>query len=255
MRFRKQMENLLYHDLKSPMLPIVYLPDILLKNEQLSDSGKSKLTQIKEAAKRIMDLLNEALVAHKFETKGKADTHDVNILQLLRTVNTDLQSLQAEKNLHVILQADSELASPQASVIQGDESLLYRMFANLLKNAIQASPVNSPVSVRLDLDQKRLRITIKNRGEVPQNLRSSFFNKYARGERSQGLGLGTYSAKLAATGPQRRHLPQHAITRKYRNIRLAPGYPGWRSICRSHSGSGFSPPVLAGCSRFSSRIH
>ena len=175
MKFRKQMESLLYHDLKSPMLPIVYLPDILLKNEQLSDAGKNKLCQIREAAQRIMGLLNEALVAHKFESRKQAESNAVDILELLRTVNTDLHALQSEKNLHVILQAASELASPQTAVIQGDESLLYRMFANLLKNAIQASPANNAISVRLDRDRNRLRIAIQNNGEVPKNLQSKIF--------------------------------------------------------------------------------
>lgn len=198
MKFRKQMESLLYHDLKSPMLPVVYLPDILLQNETLTETGKGRLLQIKEAAQRIIGILNNALIAHKFEEKSETVDHDfVDILHVIHKAHADLDTLQKEKDLNVVLQTGPELDAPDAAVIQGDEGLLYRMYVNLLRNALQASPCSTEVPVRLERRQDRLRISIQNKGEVPQALRACFFEKYVRGEHSKGLGLGTYSAKLA----------------------------------------------------------
>ncbi len=198
MNFRKQMQGLLFHDLASPMLPILYLPDLLLKKEQLSASGKNKILQIKTAAHLIMDLLNETLVMHKFETTLAVEKYTpVNVLSLIRKVNEDLLALQKEKNITLNLQPDPGLTIENAAVIQGDENLLYRMYANLLTNALQASPPQGIVLIRLQCENKLLRLAIQNQGEVPEELRPCFFEKYSRKQSSKGLGLGTFSAKLA----------------------------------------------------------
>ncbi len=199
MRFRQQMESLLYHDLKSPMLPAVYLPDVLLKTETLSEKGKSSLIQIKEAAQRIMGLINEALTAHTMEAECKLPNKTaVDIVGVLNKAKNDLTPLQKTNGSIVSLQVDNTLRTPAATTNQGDENLLYRMCSNLLKNALQASPRDTPVTICLKQEHERLCLEFCNNGEVPEALRSSFFEKYSRGEESKGMGLGTYSARLAA---------------------------------------------------------
>ncbi len=199
MRFRQQMESLLYHDLKSPMMPAVYLPDMLLKTESLSEKGKSSLIQIKEAALRIMNLINDALTAHTLEAECKLpNLTEVDLLGVINKAQRDLTPLQRANGAAIALQVDNALRAPGAAIIQGDENLLYRMCSNLLKNALQASPRGANTVVSLKREQERLRIEISNSGEVPEPLRASFFEKYSRGEGSRGMGLGTYSARLVA---------------------------------------------------------
>ena len=47
-------------------------------------------------------------------------------------------------------------------------------------------------------DQSPLRITIRNTGAVPANIRERFFDKYVSTGKSGGTGLGTYSARMLA---------------------------------------------------------
>ena len=79
----------------------------------------------------------------------------------------------------------------------GDAMLCYSLFNNLIKNACEAAPQRSLVSVML-LNLDPLCILIENTGTVPAEIRARFFDKYATGGKQDGNGLGTYSANLMA---------------------------------------------------------
>src|SRR5262249_28478670 len=80
----------------------------------------------------------------------------------------------------------------------GEELLCYSMLANILKNAIEASPENATVTIVLEGVGHHVRLHVHNGGAVPESMRGSFFKKYATAGKSTGLGLGTYSAQLIA---------------------------------------------------------
>ncbi len=74
------------------------------------------------------------------------------------------------------------------------------MLGNLLKNAVEASTEGQIVSIRLIADSAatpdRAKIEIHNPTEVPESLKSRFFERYTTSGKQQGTGIGTYSAKL-----------------------------------------------------------
>jgi signal transduction histidine kinase len=71
------------------------------------------------------------------------------------------------------------------------------MLSNLLLNALEASPESGTVSITLGKGEA-VSITIRNKGEVPSEMRDVFFEKYATSNKVTGSGLGTYSARLIA---------------------------------------------------------
>ena len=77
----------------------------------------------------------------------------------------------------------------------GDATLCYSAFQNLVKNACEAAPQGTKVSIQL-LDQTPLRIDIQNVGAVPAAIRERFFDKYVTAGKRGGSGIGTYSARL-----------------------------------------------------------
>jgi signal transduction histidine kinase len=66
-----------------------------------------------------------------------------------------------------------------------------------VKNACEAAPEKSLVTVTLN-DETPLRVTIRNRGAVPVEIRQRFFDKFVTHGKQSGTGLGTYSAKMLA---------------------------------------------------------
>lgn len=79
----------------------------------------------------------------------------------------------------------------------GDPALLKSLFLNLLRNACQASRKHD-IAMTVQPVGRQVLIDIRNDGEVPSSIRGNFFGKLVKGPESSGMGLGTYSAKLAA---------------------------------------------------------
>jgi signal transduction histidine kinase len=70
------------------------------------------------------------------------------------------------------------------------------MLANLVKNAMEASPKQGHVAINLYRDAAGALVRIHNQGEVPMAVRAHFFDKYTTAGKTNGTGLGTYSARL-----------------------------------------------------------
>ena len=78
---------------------------------------------------------------------------------------------------------------------KGKELLCYSLLSNVLKNAIEASESGEKIDVSVS-KQDQIVIRIHNKAEIPQPIQVGFFNKYVSHGKSQGAGLGTYTAKL-----------------------------------------------------------
>ena len=75
--------------------------------------------------------------------------------------------------------------------------LCYSLLQNLVKNACEAAPPGTQISVTVH-DQDPLQIVVENKGAVPEDIRERFFEKFVTKGKQGGTGLGTYSAKLLA---------------------------------------------------------
>ena len=65
------------------------------------------------------------------------------------------------------------------------------------QNAIEASPIGGRIIVKLS-EEEFYTISIQNKGTIPREIRQTFFDKYVTFGKTDGTGLGTYSAKLIA---------------------------------------------------------
>jgi CheY-like chemotaxis protein len=121
----------------------------------------------------------------------------VDLVALVQTVARELQAHARSKDLRLLLQVP-----PRPVYAQGEELLCYSILANLLKNALEASPEGAEVRVTVhSADEgggQKLVLDIHNRGEVPEPVRLTFFEKYATHGKPGGMGLGAYSAQLMA---------------------------------------------------------
>jgi len=67
-----------------------------------------------------------------------------------------------------------------------------------VKNAVEASPRDRDVVVSCRIEPREIRFDIHNQGAIPEAVKSRFFEKYVTHGKSNGTGLGTYSAQLIA---------------------------------------------------------
>lgn len=195
LHLKEDVERLARHDLKTPLGTIISLSQILLEGGSLSDSDHGTVETIESAGYRILEMVNRSLDLFRME----AGTYElrpqaVDLTTLADRVGSDLRPLCQERS--VTLRFSS--TEGHEAVANAEELLSYSMLANLMKNAIEAAPSGSFVTVSTYVDSTRTGVSIHNQGAVPAAIRADFFRKYASHGKKAGTGLGTYSARLMA---------------------------------------------------------
>jgi signal transduction histidine kinase len=192
------VDHILRHDLKTPLNGIINYSMILMEIFEPNPQQKQFLSGIESLGYEMLDMINRSLDLYKMETRTYSyQPKDVDILQIVNKIVTETENISASKELsikilnHSASQADTFFA-------QGERLLCYSMLANLLKNALEASPNGTHITVFLDAEKDSAMIRIHNQGAVPEEIRDKFFDKYTTVGKSGGTGLGTYSAKLMA---------------------------------------------------------
>lgn len=220
-RLREEVERIGRHDLKTPLNSIVAVPRLLREERKLGPEADELLGIVERAGYRILSMVNLSLDLYKMEQGSYVLRPDaVDLADLVRKVEADVRMHAAAKQVRVAVSADS------APYAWAEELLCYSLLANLLKNAVEASPEGGTVrlAVQAGPDQTVL-VVIHNAGAVPEGLRANFFQKYATLGKASGTGLGTYSARLMARvqdGDVRMHTSDAAGTTLTVQLRSAP---------------------------------
>lgn len=193
-RLREEVDRISRHDIKTPLNSIVAVPRLLREERKLGPEADELLGIVERAGYRILSMVNLSLDLFKMEQGSYVFRPDaVDLSDLLAKVATDV-GMHAESK-QVRLKVDAA----DAPYAWAEELLCYSMLANLLKNAVEASPEGAVVTVRARAGESgRVDLRIHNRGVVPEEIRGSFFQKYATLGKASGTGLGTYSARVMA---------------------------------------------------------
>lgn len=167
--------------------------------ENLTEKSKQFINIISEAGYRMLDMINLSLDLFKME-RGvyQLVPYPVDILEVLKNIETEVEKLKKEKNLQINIEVSGRPVNEKDTfTILGEKLLCYSMLANLIKNAMEASPQNESITINIDKMDSAI-ITIHNKGAVPEKIRTKFFEKFSTSGKASGTGLGTYSAKLIA---------------------------------------------------------
>jgi CheY-like chemotaxis protein len=122
----------------------------------------------------------------------KFSPETIDLVSIGRNVVGELFNHARSKNLH--LDFNTPVESLEAT---GNNLLTTSIVENLVRNAMEAAPENSTVTMAL-YQGARVGLLIHNEGVVHESIRKDFFKKYATHGKRGGLGLGTYSARLIA---------------------------------------------------------
>ncbi|MGE4293940.1 MAG: ATP-binding protein [Desulfovibrio sp.] len=197
-KLREDVEQITRHDLKTPLNGIIALPDIILDRWNVEDAeARGMLRMIKDAGLRMLRMINLSHDLFKMETgKYHYTPVNMNLTPLFRSILMELEDLTLSRKIKMRILVNNKLLTKDSRfMIFGEELLVYSMLSNLIKNALEAAPHNSTVTLRLD-GGLRTKISIHNLGVVPESIRKKFFDKFTTVGKIGGSGLGTYSARL-----------------------------------------------------------
>ncbi len=177
------LTTFLVHDLKNP-LAIIQTYSQLLLEEPRSASDVEALTDIQIAAttlhRMIMDILDVAVGESGALVLARTEINLAELLEELR------QAMQGGTNasLHVLPLA------PGLSV-SADREYLRRVLQNLVDNCMKYGPRDGTIALAARADGDSLELSVADEGPgVPEALRESIFDKFARVERDIGRSRG-----------------------------------------------------------------
>jgi len=189
-RHRDEAEHTFFHDFRNPLTALhATLVDMV--------SDSPELNALKDSSAMLTDMIDNYSVLMELEQGDYSQTLGPVILEnVLTQVFVCFQAKAKQKNIEFKQDVDP------GHLFLGDELLSYRMFCNLLANALEAAPEQSSITVASRREEEQLTVTLHNQGQVPTELSKHFFDKFVSSTKIDGKGIGTYSAKLCVEAQQ-----------------------------------------------------
>lgn len=197
-RLREDVDQIMRHDLKSPLNCIIAFPRIIMENAQLDAEYVKSLRMVEESGYRMLNMINLSLDLMKMERGTYPyQPESVDLVELIQKITREHAAAAQTKGIDFQIRLNGRARQPGDRFFVSGESLLcYSLFSNLLKNAVEASPENQAIHISMQTAGQQEHVHIQNAGAVPEEIRNSFFEKYVTCGKSGGTGLGTYSARL-----------------------------------------------------------
>ncbi|MGL1863627.1 MAG: PAS domain S-box protein [Pseudodesulfovibrio sp.] len=198
-QMEKDVDRIVRHDLKSPIMSFIWVPRSLRKADNITDEQAVLLRELEESAHRLLKMVNLSLDLFKMEEGTYLFVpEDLNILRVIQNVLHDLNRTLTARSVTVnVTVFGKPMADGDCLIVRGEELLSHSMMSNLINNAVEASEKGDTVTVECFQAEGTV-ISVHNAAPVPEDVRETFFDKYATSGKRFGTGLGTYSARLVA---------------------------------------------------------
>jgi signal transduction histidine kinase len=180
----------LLHRLKTPLLGIRQLSELLPQTEALSSDGRRKVDIIRQAAIEGMGVVDE-LLSPQLGRSLRVPTQDIDFGQLVHEVTARLRPTAQLKRQPV------RIAAAENCVVRGDVVGLRAVAENLIGNALKYSAPDTAVMVRVARGDGTVRFIVTDEGPGlrPED-QGRLFKPYQHlgthptgGEGSSGVGL------------------------------------------------------------------
>ena len=190
-RLREDIDRIVRHDINNPLTAILGAAEQITFKSATPKSIAQSSEIIMQSAMVIHQMVGNLSTLSKMEQDGiQIERKPLAISEVVSHVVESFPQDIKSKSLQV------EVDVSESLYVLGERTLLYSLFANLTKNAIDASPRGTRLDIVAVDSGENIQISVTNFGAVPEEIRENFFEKYVTKGKANGTGLGTYSAKL-----------------------------------------------------------
>ncbi len=191
----------LAHELRTPLTSIQLVVETLV--ERLEGPMRSWVERLLPETQRLVSLVQDWLELSHIESQGTLTTEPIHLQELIESVWQTLEPLAQQKSVRLSYGQSDALAPGLA--VEGDNSRLYRVFLNLLDNAIRYSPPGGTIQVQAQLisqpqpgDRVQMQIIDEGSGFAVADLPHVFERLY-RGDPGRGRNREAHPAATAPT--------------------------------------------------------
>jgi len=178
------------HDLKTPLTSIITYVDLLSNEEGLSDTAKDYVNIIAGKAERLKHIVSDLFDLSK-SVSGNIPL-EMDVLDMRTLMEQTLADMKdpIENSGHTL---KTSLGQGTATIFS-DGKKLYRVFQNIIDNALKYSLAGSRIFIDLTSTDGKVKVTIKNTAGYEMNFtEEEILQRFTRGDQSRsgdGSGLG-----------------------------------------------------------------
>lgn len=201
-QIKDDVHRMTIHDIKWLLWRIIWGPEILIEELKYIGELDPNILEIIQTIKRtwermaiLINTLNE--IKRIEEWKFEFMPEMVNIVEIFNCIFQDLKIYMKEKNIAFSIKYKWKSTwNNYIFYINWHQQLLYELFLNLTKNAIEASKQNWNIEINIDEKENSIIIWINNDWIIPTQMREKFFDKYQTFWKKRWTWLWTYIAKI-----------------------------------------------------------
>jgi two-component system OmpR family sensor kinase len=189
------------HELRTPLTSIRGYAELFRRGaaERPADLEKA-MRRIEEESVRMGLLVDDLLLLARLDQGRPLDRSPVDLVRVAADAVDDARAAAPERSI--------SLEAPDRLVIEGDDLRLRQVAANLVANAYQHTPAETPVVVRVTTGEGEAVLEVADRGpgldpEAAQKVFERFYRadpSRARSGGGSGLGLSIVAAIAEAHG-------------------------------------------------------
>lgn len=184
---RQDFINNFSHEFKTPIVSIAGFAKLLQRADLDEAQRREYVDAIVEESARLSDMATNVLKLTKVENQAiLTGVTEYNLSEQLRSAALLLEGDWTAKHIEL------DMEFPEVT-IRGNEELLKEVWINLLHNAVKFSPEYGPLQVRIYQEERAVRVTVTNSGEIPEEEQKRIFRKFYQADRSHfsaGNGVG-----------------------------------------------------------------
>ena len=188
---KNNMISVVAHDFKAPLGNIEGLIELVkLNKETLTEEQLEYIEMLKRVTQETANMVDVMLNVHRIESElHELTLHKYDILELIRKVIRLHEPTAKLKKTKIVF-------APKAKIceLNTDKQYFHQILSNILENAVNFSPDNTGVIVRLNEEATSVSISITDFGPgISESDHKRLFSGYTRlgGEKSNGKPTGT----------------------------------------------------------------
>jgi len=193
-RMRRELTQNIAHELKTPVASILGYTDTILDNPNMTGEVKQQfIVRTNAQARRLTTLLQDISTLNRMDyAKDMITKERVDVSELFADIaqETAIAMASRQMTLHNYLPSDI--------VIQGNHSLLYSIFRNLMDNAINYAGQGTTIEISATQQSDYWHFTFKDNGiGIPAQHLSRIFERFYRIDKGRSRDMGGTGLGLA----------------------------------------------------------
>ena len=193
-QMRRELTQNISHELKTPVASILGYTDTILDDPQMSiDTQRQFIQRTNAQARRLTALLQDISTLNRMDYAAHQLVKERTDISAIVSDIVEETSFALEKH-HMTLSN----CLPQDIIIQGNPSLIYSIFRNLIDNAINYAGEGSVIDISAEqtADSWAFRLSDNGVGIAPEHL-SRIFERFYRIDKSRSRSIGGTGLGLA----------------------------------------------------------